>query len=163
MAEILPQIASDINKSKCQLSPTIGVSTWKMLRLSAGDQLLRDIQSWLSPPDPWKNYNGALRLRHGKTGTWFVNSTLLSEWKVSESSSLLWIHAKRQLPPCAKCFAQRLMVSSFHSGCREDRSLVRLPFGIFVFRSHSIRQFCYYRGYRDDEKIWARITRHILL
>jgi len=62
----------------------------------AGDQLLRNIRSWLSPPDPWKSYNNGRRSRHSETGTWFLNSSTFSEWKASGPSSLLWIHAKRQ-------------------------------------------------------------------
>jgi len=65
--------------------------------------LLRNIRSWLSPPDPWKNYNLGRRLRHSETGTWFLHSSTLSEWKVSGPSSLLWIHGKRQFT------AQRLL------------------------------------------------------
>ena len=34
---------------------------------------------------------------------WFLNSSILSEWKTSGSSSLLWIHGKRQFT------AQRLL------------------------------------------------------
>jgi len=61
--------------------------------------LQSDIRSWLSPPDPWKNYNIARELRHSKTGEWFINGSALSEWKASGASSLLWISGKRQLPP----------------------------------------------------------------
>src|SRR5712691_7949138 len=87
-------MASDMNKSRRQLSPSsllmIGSAEWL-----AGDELLSKIRSWLSPPDPWKNYNIGRELRHSKTGAWFVNSSTLSEWKASGRSSLLWIHGKR--------------------------------------------------------------------
>jgi len=73
--KILHQMTSDMNKSR-------------------RDELLSKIRSWLSPPDPWKNYNIGLESRHSKTGTWFVNSSTLSEWKASGRSSLLWIHGK---------------------------------------------------------------------
>jgi hypothetical protein len=45
----------------------------------AGDQLQRDIRCWLSPPDPWKNYNVALKLWQSETGAWFINGNILSE------------------------------------------------------------------------------------
>jgi ankyrin repeat domain-containing protein 50 len=64
-----------------------------------GDKLRDDIQIWLSPPDPWKNYNVARESRYKDTGAWFVNGTTLSEWKESGPSSLLWIHGKRQFGP----------------------------------------------------------------
>ena len=60
-------------------------------------------------------------------------------------------------------FPERLTIFSFHSGGREDCSLVRLFFDIIVRKSHGMGQFCNHRGYRDYAKIWARITRHILL
>jgi len=65
-----------------------------------------DIQRWLSPPDPWKNYNTARRSRHGGTGAWFIQGDMLSEWKASGPSSLLWIHGKRKLPRNAYSFVR---------------------------------------------------------
>ena len=62
----------------------------------AGDKLQQDIYRWLSPPDPWKNYNIARESRHIGTGAWFLQGRTLSEWKESGPSSLLWIHGKRQ-------------------------------------------------------------------
>ena len=59
------------------------------------DELLSKIRSWLAPPDPWKFYNIGRDERHSGTGAWFVNSSTLSEWKVSGPGSLLWIHGKR--------------------------------------------------------------------
>ena len=70
-----------------------------------GDELLSKIQHWLSPPDPWKNYNIARKSRHGDTGGWFVKSDTLSKWKDSGLSSLLWINGKRQLLPSIYIFA----------------------------------------------------------
>jgi hypothetical protein len=63
--------------------------------------LLKDLRSWLSPPDPWKNYNIARKSRHSETGAWFVNGNTLSKWKESGPSTLLWIHGKRKLPASA--------------------------------------------------------------
>jgi hypothetical protein len=57
---------------------------------------MKDIRKWLSPPDPKKNYDLVLELRHGETGAWFMNSNAFLEWKVSGGSSLLWVHGKRQ-------------------------------------------------------------------
>jgi len=68
--------------------------------------LRRDIQKWLSPPDPWKNYNIACKMRHGESGVWFVSGITFSQWKESGQNSLLWIHGKRQLPPSTYYFAE---------------------------------------------------------
>ena len=65
----------------------------------AGDKLQQDIRNWLSPPDPWKNHNIALRSRFNGTAAWFIRSDIFSEWKSSGPSSLLLIHGKRQLCP----------------------------------------------------------------
>jgi hypothetical protein len=59
--------------------------------------LQKDIQSWLSSPDPWKNHNIALGSRHKGTAAWFVQGDAFSKWKSSGLSSLLWMHGKRQL------------------------------------------------------------------
>ncbi len=64
----------------------------------AGDKLQQDVQSWLSPPTPWKNYRIARESRHKGTAEWFVGGSTFSEWKSSGPSSLLWIHGKRQFP-----------------------------------------------------------------
>ena len=89
----------------------------------AGAQLRGDIQSWLSPPDPRKNYDIACGLRHKNTGSWFVNTKAFSEWKASGLSSFLWINGKRQYHP-----ALTFSITDglpFRSGCWEKRPLVR--------------------------------------
>jgi len=53
----------------------------------------REIQKWLSPPDPWKNYNIARESLHQGTATWFTEGDIFAEWKLT--GSLLWIHGKR--------------------------------------------------------------------
>jgi hypothetical protein len=72
----------------------------------AGDELLKNIHEWLSPPDPWKNFNTAHELRYGETGAWFVNGNTFSEWKGSGPSSPLWINGKRQLLPTTYIFSE---------------------------------------------------------
>src|SRR5579863_5777698 len=94
---MLHQMTSDKNKSKRQLFPNVAIADRAHRSCSAGDKLRRDIQRWLSPPDPWKNYNIARKSRHSGTGAWFLQGEMLSEWKASGPKSLLWIHGKRQL------------------------------------------------------------------
>ena len=64
-----------------------------------GERLQRDIRSWLSPPDPWKNHNIAHESRHGVSGAWLVQGDALSEWSAFGPSSLLWLHGKRRSYP----------------------------------------------------------------
>ena len=59
-----------------------------------GDQLQRDVQHWLSPPDPSKNHDFVWKAHHSGTSAWFFESKALAEWKAS--GSFLWIHGKRR-------------------------------------------------------------------
>ncbi|KAF8463201.1 hypothetical protein DFH94DRAFT_787119 [Russula ochroleuca] len=59
------------------------------------NKLRQDVRQWLSPPDPWKNYNLACESRHSGTGTWWIDGDAYAEWKCSGPSSLLWINGKR--------------------------------------------------------------------
>jgi hypothetical protein len=59
----------------------------------AGDQLQRDVQHWLSPPDPSTNHDLVWKAHHEGTATWLFESDVLASWKLA--GSLLWIHGKR--------------------------------------------------------------------
>jgi len=61
--------------------------------ISVGDLLKKDVQHWLSPPDPSTNHNFVSNSRHEGTAAWFFESSALTEWKAK--GSLLWIHGKR--------------------------------------------------------------------
>ncbi|KAH9971073.1 hypothetical protein BGW80DRAFT_1446579 [Lactifluus volemus] len=56
------------------------------------DQIRRDLQHWLSPPNPWKNHNTACAARHDGTTTWLTQSDALVNWQ--SSGSLLWVCGK---------------------------------------------------------------------
>jgi hypothetical protein len=60
---------------------------------SSGDQLQRDVQRWLSPPDPSTNHNFVWKGHKSGTAEWFFESNVLTEWKAK--GSLLWIYGKR--------------------------------------------------------------------
>ena len=76
----------------------------------AGDKLQRDIETWLSPPDPWKNHHLACELRHAGTAAWLIQGEAFLDWtgNASGPSSLLWLHGKRELLLALK-FSQRLI------------------------------------------------------
>jgi hypothetical protein len=59
----------------------------------SGVQLQRDVQRWLSPPDPSTNYHFVWSSHHEGTSAWFLESDVFKKWK--ETGSLLWIHGKR--------------------------------------------------------------------
>ena len=64
-----------------------------VLRLVAGEQLQKESQSWLSPPDPTLNYISGCEIHKDGTAAWFFQGSLFNEW--NEKGSLLWIHGKR--------------------------------------------------------------------
>jgi hypothetical protein len=132
----------------------------EVLNHIAGDWLLRDIRSWLCPPDPWETHNFARASSYHGTGAWFINGNIFAEWKACGPSPLLWIHGKRQLPPTAYSSAE--IDFPFESGVWKECDLVRQPASIFVLRAHGVVQFHNHRGAQGNAKIWARITGHIL-
>ena len=58
-----------------------------------GDQMQKDSKSWLSPPDPSKNYNIGYKMHQDGTATWFFEGNVFDKWNTK--GSLLWIHGKR--------------------------------------------------------------------
>lgn len=61
-------------------------------------QRQKDIERWLSPPDPSKNYNKALQQRQKDTGLWFLRHDVYAQWKMQQTSTL-WIQG---IPGCGK-------------------------------------------------------------
>jgi len=83
-------------------SPVIGHGASACL---TGNQLRNDLATWLSPPDPFINYNTASDARYGATGVWITKMTEFKNWK--ESTSLLWVYGKRTFSKlCALAFAE---------------------------------------------------------
>ena len=67
----------------------------------AVDQLQRDVQHWLSPPDPSTNHDFIWKAHLTGTASWFFESDALTEWK--RKGSVLWVHGKRMfLIPSAR-------------------------------------------------------------
>jgi hypothetical protein len=123
-----------------------------------GDQLQKAIRGWLSPPDPWKNHHIAHESRHEATATWFIQGEIFSEWKLSGSSKLLWVHGKRQLPRSRYyAFAETNGHYLFRSGCRKERVLVRQPLRYLALKTYDVGQFYNHRGHRGNAKIGARV------
>jgi hypothetical protein len=58
-----------------------------------GDQLQKDVEYWMSPPDPSINQDFFWKARHAGTAAWFFKSKALTEWKAR--GSLLCIYGKR--------------------------------------------------------------------
>ncbi|KAH9055845.1 hypothetical protein EDB83DRAFT_2675938 [Lactarius deliciosus] len=57
-----------------------------------GNELRKDLQKWIAPPDPSVNYNTASDVHHEGTAAWCTKGSVLANWKTS--GCLLWIHGK---------------------------------------------------------------------
>ena len=63
-----------------------------------GTQMLKDLQTWLTPPDPSINHRNARETWHNETSTWFTQHNTFRDWK--NKGSLLWIRGNSTpLPP----------------------------------------------------------------
>ena len=62
-------------------------------QMFTGSQMRQDMENWLSPADPFINFNTANESHYEGTAEWFTQSSVFKSWK--ESGSLLWIHGKR--------------------------------------------------------------------
>ncbi|THX36240.1 hypothetical protein D6D10_06833 [Aureobasidium pullulans] len=58
---------------------------------SKQQQLMRDIQKWLSPSDSSISQNKAFKLRHQGTGQWLLNSTFYLSWE-ERLERFIWLH-----------------------------------------------------------------------
>jgi hypothetical protein len=135
-----------------------------VLNFVAGDKLQNNIQRWLSPPDPWKNYNDALKSRLVNTGAWFTNGNTLSEWKTSGPSSLLWIHGKRQLPLSAY-FLSETETKYFRFAAGAGKSVLWYvnPLPCSSRQLTVFGQFDNYQGDRDHAEIRTCLICNVFL
>ncbi|KAH9964749.1 hypothetical protein BJV74DRAFT_302368 [Russula compacta] len=91
------------------------------------NQIRRDLQNWLSPPDPSINYNTASDAHHEGTATWFTESTTFTDWKAS--GSLLWIHGK---PGSGKSVLSSSIIQ--HIKCISDAGSAYVAYFFFDFK-----------------------------
>ena len=92
LLSVVAQTLGEVNKIKC-LWFLSAPFRYRDRRYFVGDQLQKDVQHWLSPPDPSTNQNFVSKLRHKGTAAWFFETSVLTEWKAK--GSLLWVHGKR--------------------------------------------------------------------
>ena len=89
----LRKVVVYINDQKCSSPHNSSVVGHGVSTYFTGDQLRNDLANWLSPPDPFINYNTANDARYGATCMWFIEGDEFKSWK--ETSSLLWVYGKR--------------------------------------------------------------------
>jgi hypothetical protein len=62
-------------------------SHYGALRILPGNQSRETIHKWLSPPDPSTNHNIACGIYQKKTASWFVQGSILQQWKSTSLGS----------------------------------------------------------------------------
>ena len=89
----LRKVVVNVDDQKCSSPHNSSVVGRGVLACFTGDQLRIDLATWLSPPDPFINYNTASDSRHDGTGVWITESNEFKNWKLF--TSLLWVYGKR--------------------------------------------------------------------
>jgi hypothetical protein len=92
--------------------------------LNAIDDNRKRIHRWLSAPDPWLNYNKALKERQPGTGTWFVENKQYANWKTNPDS-FLWLYG---IPGCGKTILSSTIIEDVLYYCSNDPVMVVVYF-----------------------------------
>lgn len=101
------------------------VDTIKTIVVDEKNARQRDrIKGWLSPSDPTSNLNQGLARRHGQTGSWFLESDALTQWKTGERQHL-WLHG---LTGSGKTVLSATLVKHLEDETSDDQPLLRFFF-----------------------------------
>ncbi|THW30043.1 hypothetical protein D6D22_10716 [Aureobasidium pullulans] len=92
---------------------------------SKQQQLMRDIQKWLSPSDSSISQNKAFKLRHQGTGQWLLNSTFYLSWE-ERLDRFIWLHG---LSGCGKTVLASSIIHRLNSA-RPSRALAFFYFDV---------------------------------
>ncbi|KEQ62470.1 ankyrin repeat protein [Aureobasidium melanogenum CBS 110374] len=87
------------------------------------------IRNWLSPADPWNNYNRALETRHSDSGAWFLQSQQYFQWKSSIGTSL-WLHG---LAGCGKTVLTSSIIKNLEREINSDPLASSAPILLYFF------------------------------
>jgi hypothetical protein len=67
-------------------------SSQNVLTTYVDEQSMTKINEWLAPANVRANHTAATKLRHGTTGSWFLDGDAFQSW-LSQPNSLLWLYA----------------------------------------------------------------------
>ena len=97
-----------------------------VLDLVRTTQISSTIRDWLKAPDATTNYNDACKLKHPRTGLWFVKGSYFSTWLV-KANSFLWLNG------FAGCGKSVLCSTAIQYTIRHRRSNPRIGIAFFFF------------------------------
>ncbi|KFY05580.1 hypothetical protein V492_08436 [Pseudogymnoascus sp. VKM F-4246] len=97
-----------------------------VLDLVRTTQISSEIRDWLKAPDATTNYNDACKLKHPRTGLWFVKGPLFSTWLVKDNS-FLWLNG------FAGCGKSVLCSTAIQYTLRHRMSNPRIGIAFFFF------------------------------
>ncbi|KAF7506336.1 hypothetical protein GJ744_011909 [Endocarpon pusillum] len=106
-----------------RLRSTVGEVDKNVARLQI-DSHHETIRRWLAAPDPSINYNKALRDRHARTGTWFIESKIFADWK-SVPALFLCLYG---IPGCGKTILSSTILEDVLDHCSLKPDLAVLYF-----------------------------------
>jgi hypothetical protein len=117
-------------------------------------QLRRDIQHWLSPPNPSTNHNTFWSARHQGTAAWLFENEVFIRWKMT--GSLLWIHGKRVSPSTAGVLPALTRTTLSYSRIRQKHtSVCSIQYSMYV---HKVIDILYSTSSAIVEDIRGRCT-----
>ncbi|KFY02998.1 hypothetical protein V490_00340, partial [Pseudogymnoascus sp. VKM F-3557] len=87
-----------------------------VLDLVRATQISSTIRNWLKAPDATTNYNDACKLKHPRTGLWFVKGPYFSTWLL-KAKSFLWLNG--------------------FAGCGKSNPRIGIAFFFFTFSDDS--------------------------
>jgi hypothetical protein len=105
-----------------------------VLDLVRTTQISSTIRDWLNAPDTTADYNNACKLKHPRTGLWFVKGSHFSTW-LMKANSFLWLNG------FAGCGKSVLCSTTIQHTLRHRRSNPRIGIAFFFFTfSHDSKQ-----------------------
>jgi hypothetical protein len=91
---------------------------------SSIDAKILTIRRWLSAPDPFTNYQEALKLRHADTGLWFLEGEQYKRWKTEAQLPILLYG----IPGCGKTILSSAILQNMFQYCEGNHGNVTACF-----------------------------------
>ncbi|PKK48454.1 hypothetical protein CI102_7274 [Trichoderma harzianum] len=107
----IEEVIQHLSQEVAQMAESSRETRTDVQTLKTSDHL-RELRRWLSPPNASENYNNGIKLRHGDSGQWLLQSEEYSSWK-SQPNSFLWLQG---IPGCGKTVLSSIIVKDLEDG-----------------------------------------------